>query len=60
MSKYEENKGFCMFYDWVEDLSYLAPADAWQIVRALNAYYTHIGVGYVASGHYWTQMFIGK
>ena len=40
MSKYEENKGFCMFYDWVEDLSYLAPADAWQIVRALNAYYT--------------------
>ena len=40
MSKYEENKGFCMFYDWVEDLSYLEPADAWQIVRALNAYYT--------------------
>ena len=25
----------------------------------LNASYTKIGVGYVASGHYWTQMFIG-
>lgn len=26
----------------------------------LNASFTEIGVGYVASGHYWTQMFIGK
>ncbi len=26
----------------------------------LNAGYTHIGVGYVASGNYWTQMFIAK
>lgn len=26
----------------------------------LNANYTHIGVGYVAGGHYWTQMFIAK
>ncbi len=26
----------------------------------LNAAYTHIGVGYVAGGHYWTQMFIGR
>ncbi len=25
----------------------------------LNPNYTQIGVGYVASGHYWTQMFIG-
>lgn len=25
----------------------------------LNANYTQIGVGYVASGNYWTQMFIG-
>ena len=25
----------------------------------LNASYTQIGVGYVAQGHYWTQMFIG-
>ena len=25
----------------------------------LNAAYTQIGVGYVSSGHYWTQMFIG-
>lgn len=26
----------------------------------LNASYTHIGVGYVADGNYWTQMFISK
>ncbi|MFJ7975418.1 CAP domain-containing protein [Peribacillus sp. JNUCC 23] len=26
----------------------------------LKASYTHIGVGYVQSGNYWTQMFIGK
>ncbi len=26
----------------------------------LNASYTHIGVGYVADGRYWTQMFISK
>ena len=26
----------------------------------LNATYTHIGVGYVSSGNYWTQMFIRK
>lgn len=26
----------------------------------LNSSYTHIGVGYVAQGNYWTQMFISK
>jgi len=26
----------------------------------LNASFTHIGVGYVRSGNYWTQMFIGR
>ena len=26
----------------------------------LNSSYTEIGVGYVAGGHYWTQMFIGR
>ena len=26
----------------------------------LNSSFTHIGVGYVADGNYWTQMFIGK
>lgn len=25
----------------------------------LNASYTRLGVGYVADGHYWTQMFVG-
>ena len=25
----------------------------------LSSSYTQIGVGYVANGHYWTQMFIG-
>ncbi len=26
----------------------------------LNASFTHIGVGYVANGKYWTQMFVGR
>ena len=26
----------------------------------LNKSFTHIGVGYVQSGNYWTQMFISK
>lgn len=26
----------------------------------LNPNFTHIGVGYVENGNYWTQMFIGK
>ncbi|MDF2592072.1 MAG: sporulation protein, partial [Clostridia bacterium] len=26
----------------------------------LKSSFTHIGVGYVANGSYWTQMFIGK
>ena len=26
----------------------------------LNSSYTHIGVGYVSNGHYWTQLFIQK
>ena len=26
----------------------------------LNPSFTHIGVGFVANGHYWTQMFISK
>ncbi len=26
----------------------------------MNSSFTHIGVGHVASGNYWTQMFIGK
>lgn len=26
----------------------------------LNSSFTHIGVGYVSSGNYWTQMFVGR
>ncbi|MBQ9805774.1 MAG: SafA/ExsA family spore coat assembly protein [Clostridia bacterium] len=42
-----------------------AVVDAWMNssghrANILNTSYTHIGVGYVASGNYWTQMFIGK
>ena len=32
---------------------------AWHRQNMLNASYTQIGVGYVADGKYWTQMFIG-
>jgi len=40
-----------------------AVVDAWMNsaghrANILNATYTQIGVGYVADGHYWTQMFI--
>lgn len=39
--------------------------DAWRNssghrANILNASYTHIGVGYVSGGNYWTQMFIRK
>ena len=42
-----------------------AVVDAWMNssghrANILNSSYTHIGVGYVASGRYWTQMFIRK
>ena len=42
-----------------------AVVDAWMNssghrANILNASFTQIGVGYVASGNYWTQMFIGK
>lgn len=38
MSK--NNKGFCMFFDWVEDLDQLGDSDgAWQIVKALSEYF---------------------
>ena len=41
-----------------------AVVDAWMNspghrANILNSFYTHIGVGYVASGNYWTQMFKG-
>ncbi len=42
-----------------------AVVDAWMNssghrANILNSSFTHIGVGYVASGNYWTQMFIGR
>lgn len=42
-----------------------AVVDAWMNspghrANILNASYTRIGVGYVAGGNYWTQMFISK
>ncbi len=42
-----------------------AVVDAWMNspghrANILNSSFTHIGVGYVSSGNYWTQMFIGK
>lgn len=43
----------------------MAVVDAWMNssghrANILSSNYTHIGVGYVADGKYWTQMFIGK
>ena len=34
----KESKGFCLFYDWVEALSDLDPADAMEVIRAISAY----------------------
>lgn len=31
-------KGFCLFYDWVDVLSDLDPADAMEVIRAISAY----------------------
>lgn len=35
----DDKKGFCLFFDWVEDLDYLDGADAWIVVKALCDYY---------------------
>lgn len=35
----EENKGFCLFFDWIEDLDYHDGADAWKVIKALCNYY---------------------
>lgn len=42
-----------------------AVVNAWMnspghIANILNSTYTHIGVGFVSSGNYWTQMFISR
>ena len=34
------SKGFCMFFDWVDALNELDPADAWTVVQAVSDYYT--------------------
>jgi len=42
-----------------------AVVDAWMNssghrANILNSSFTHIGVGYVSNGNYWTQMFVGR
>ena len=39
MSEREKKKGFCLFFDWVDDLDNLEGADAWAVVKALCGYY---------------------
>lgn len=34
----KSNKGFCLFYDWMETLDYLDPADAYAVIRAISRY----------------------
>lgn len=43
------NKGFCMFFDWVEDLDYLPAEDAWKVTKALANYFKN-GVNPVENG----------
>lgn len=35
----KSSKGFCMFYDWVDDLDLLEGDDAWKVVKAIRDYY---------------------
>lgn len=69
-SPFEMIKNFGLSYRTAgENIAYgqrtpQAVVDAWMNssghrANILNASFTQIGVGYVASGHYWTQMFIG-
>ena len=39
MARLNENKGFCMFFDWIEDLKFLPGEDAFTVIEALSAYY---------------------
>ena len=35
----ENEKGFFLFFDWIDDLDHSDPADAWAVVKALCGYY---------------------
>lgn len=35
------NKGFCVFYDWVDDLDHLDGESAWKIIKAICEYHRH-------------------
>ena len=43
----------------VANSAQIVDAQGQNVVSGLHASYTQIGVGYCASGNYWTQMFIG-
>ena len=69
-SPFQMIKAFGLSYRTAEEniaMGYSTPqavVDGWMNssghrANILNASYTQIGVGYVAQGHYWTQMFIG-
>lgn len=34
----KNNKGFCLFYDWMDSLDELDPADAYAVIRAISRY----------------------
>ena len=34
----KSNKGFCLFYDWMDSLDELDPADAYAVIRAISRY----------------------
>ncbi len=34
-----DKKGFCLFFDWIEDLNFLESAEAWKIIVALSEYF---------------------
>lgn len=70
-SPFQMMKAFGITYRWAgENIAYgyrtpQAVVDGWMNspghrANILNGNFTQIGVGYVAQGNYWTQMFIGS
>ncbi|WP_409301167.1 CAP domain-containing protein [Peribacillus sp. SCS-155] len=70
-SPFDMMKKFGISYSYAGENIAMGQTSPQQVVQAwmnsqghreniMNPNFTHIGVGHVASGNYWTQMFIGK
>ena len=55
-----EFKNDISFAEILYDEHYCSKVFGQELINILDSKFTHIGVGYVEKGHYWTQMFIKK